>query len=286
MEQLSFPADFVFGAATAAYQIEGASSVDGKGLSVWDKFTHTKGRIKNGETGDNACGHYYRFREDVGLMRSLNLNAYRFSVSWPRVLPDGRGRMNSKGIDFYSMLVDQLLEAGITPYATLFHWDYPLALREKGLGFENRDSAMIFADYVSAVAGKLSDRVKNWITLNEPLVYAAYGHLFGYHAPGLKSPRAFTSVVYNQLLAHGLAVRALKAADSRAEAGITLSLMPIYPLRDTAGDREAVLSVDQAINRLFLDPLFKGAFPEPLWKRLRPSIRKPDRETWIQSRLL
>ncbi len=282
MDGLAFPADFVFGAATAAYQIEGAWDVDGKGPSVWDKFSHTKGKIKNGDTGDTACGHYYRFREDVALMKSLRLDAYRFSISWPRVMPEGRGALNQKGLDFYKMLVDELLEAHITPYVTLFHWDYPLALRDKGLGFENRDSAGYFADYVEAVCRELSGRVKNWITFNEPLVYATLGHLFGTHAPGIKSPKAFTSVVYHELLAHGLAVRAIRSIDAGAKVGITLNLMPIHPLKDTERDKLAVQSVDQAINRLFLDPLFKGSFPEPLWKRLglfHPQTKADDMDT-------
>jgi len=279
MNEQTFPPDFVFGAATAAYQIEGAWNIDGKGPSVWDAFSHTKGKIKNGETGDTACGHYYRFREDVALMRTLRLDAYRFSISWPRILPDGRGAVNQKGLDFYKMLLDALLEAHITPYVTLFHWDYPLALQQKGLGFDTRDSVGYFADYAAVVVKALSDRVKHWITLNEPLVYASLGHLLGVHAPGLKSPKAFTAVVYHELLAHGEAVRAIRAADGEAQVGITLNLMPVYPLKNTKKDNLAVESVDQAINRLFLDPIFKGAFPEPLWKRLslfHPQMKADD----------
>ena len=178
----NFPADFVWGAATSAYQIEGAWNEDGKGESIWDRFSHTPGKIENGHTGDVACDHYHRWREDVALMREIGLDAYRFSISWPRVLPSGRGQVNTAGLDFYDRLVDGLLEAGILPFVTLYHWDLPQALQDEG-GWVNRDTAYVFADYAQVVVRRLGDRVRAWITQNEPWVAAFMGHLFGEHAP-------------------------------------------------------------------------------------------------------
>src|SRR3712207_3718859 len=180
-----FPDGFVWGTATASYQIEGAVQEDGRGESIWDRFSHTPGKTRNGDTGDVACDHYHRWREDVALMREIGLDAYRFSIAWPRVIPAGRSQVNQAGLDFYDRLVDGLLEAGIQPFATLYHWDLPQALQEEG-GWANRDTAQDFADYAEVVARRLGDRVRSWITLNEPWVAAFIGNLEGRHAPGLR----------------------------------------------------------------------------------------------------
>ena len=208
---MGFPETFAWGVAAAAYQIEGAAGEDGKGPSVWDEFAHTPGKVLDGHTGDVACDHFHRFREDVALMKSLEVPNYRFSVSWPRVMPDGTGAVNAKGLDFYDHLTDALLEAGIRPWATLFHWDFPLALMQRG-GWWNRDSAGWFADYVRVVAERLSDRVSHWITLNEPQCFIGFGHALGTNAPGLKLPTAdCLAIGHHVLLAHGKAVSVLRS---------------------------------------------------------------------------
>ncbi|MNO33170.1 Beta-glucosidase A [compost metagenome] len=203
---MSFHQDFVWGAATAAYQIEGAAREDGKGLSVWDMCAQIPGFVKDGHTGNNACNHYYRYKEDVQLMKEIGLGAYRLSISWPRVLPDGTGRLNEKGLDFYDRLIDELLNNGITPYVTLFHWDYPHELFKRG-GWLNPDSSNWFAEYTQVISDRLSDRVTNWFTQNEPQCYLGLGHSNGTHAPGLKLGHAeFLQATHNSLLAHGKAV--------------------------------------------------------------------------------
>ncbi len=278
-KEKTFPKDFVFGAATASYQIEGAVNEDDRGPSVWDRFSHTPGKIKPGHNGDVACDHYHRFEEDVEIMSSLGLDAYRFSVSWPRVIPEGSGSVNEKGVDFYSRLVDTLLEKGITPYATMFHWDLPQALQDRFDGFASPEVSEYFADYAELLVRRLGDRVKHWITLNEPWVYSVLGNLFGIHAPGRKNIWAAFRTGHNLLVSHGKAVRRIRALDSEALAGITLNLMPVYPKTDTEKDRKAADRADQFINRQFLDPLFKGEYPQELWKRISlftPKIRAED----------
>ena len=276
-----FPKNFVFGAATAAYQIEGGVEQGGRAPSIWDTFSHRRGKTRRGHNGDVACDHYERYPEDVELMRALGLDAYRFSISWPRVVPQGRGKSNEKGLDFYSRLVDALLEAGITPYATLFHWDLPQALQERYGGFADRRAVDDYADYVQAVVNRLGDRVKHWITFNEPWVFAVLGHLLGTHAPGRHNPRAAFRTVHHQLLAHGRAVQRIRALDGEAQVGITLNLMPIYPRTERPRDLRAAGMADQFVNRLLLDPLFRAVYPERLWKRafpFRPKIYDGDME--------
>src|SRR6056297_534832 len=207
-----FPKDFLFGAATASYQIEGAVETDGRGPSVWDTFSHTPGRIKPGHNGDVACDHYHRSAEDVVLMKELGLKAYRFSISWSRVLPEGRGRVNEKGVDFYSRLIDDLLDAGITPFVTMYHWDLPQALQDEYGGFAHRRIVRDFGDYSEMLVRRFGDRVKNWITLNEPWVYMMMGTFFGLHAPGRSHPWAAFRTMHNLLLSHGETVRRVRGA--------------------------------------------------------------------------
>jgi beta-glucosidase len=274
-----FPPNFYFGAATAAYQIEGGWNEEGKGLSTWDKFTHTPGKIHHGETGDIACDTYHDFLTDIHIMASLGLNAYRFSISWARVLPEGRGRVNPKGLDYYNRLVDSLLEHRLTPFITLFHWDMPLALAESFGGFCDRQGAYAFADYVEVIVRSLGDRVKHWITLNEPWEHAMMGHFLGEHAPGKRSPWLYFKVAHHQLLGHGLAVERIRSLSPEAQVGITLSQFPVYPFKATAKDRQAAEFADLFINRFYLDGLFRGAYPEALWKRLwlfKPKILDAD----------
>lgn len=275
----AFPSDFIFGAATSAYQIEGGWDADGKGPSIWDSFTRLPGRIRRSHNGDIACNTYFDFDTDIGLMKEMGLDAYRFSISWPRVLPEGRGEVNRKGLDYYDRLVDALLQADIEPFVTLFHWDLPLALQRDFGGFAARDSAPIFADYVEVVALRLGDRVRHWITLNEPWVHATLGHAGGIHAPGRRNPWAFLRSVHHQLLGHGLAAARLKDLNPAAQVGISLNLAPVYPAADTDADRAAADLTDQFINRLFLDALFKGHYPQELWHKLRwfvPKVRTGD----------
>ncbi len=276
MSDVAFPPGFLFGAATSAYQIEGGYDADGKGPSVWDRFVRRPGRVHRGHTGDVAGDTYRDFQTDVALMRQLGLDAYRFSVSWPRVLPSGRGPVNERGLDYYDRLVDALLGAGIAPFVTLFHWDLPQALQDTIGGFAGRDCAALFADYAEVVARRLGDRVGHWITLNEPWVFATLGHLRGSHAPGRRNPWAFLRAVHHQLLGHGLAAARLRAIAPAARVGLSLNLSPIYPAKNSDANRDAARLADQAVNRLFLDPLFRARYPEPLWTRLRP-FRPPVR---------
>ena len=245
------PRDFLFGAATAAYQIEGAWDVDGKGPSIWDVFVRTPGVIEAGDTGDEACDHYRRWRGDVELMRELGLRAYRFSVSWPRVLPDGAGRANEAGIAFYDRLVDALLEAGIRPFVTLYHWDLPQALQERG-GWPAAATADAFAEYAALLAARLGDRVHDWITLNEPEVAAFAGHYHGVHAPGARDFPLALRAADGMLRAHALAVDALGGT---ARAGISLNLSP------AEGDERAVRLADGYLNRWFLDAACGRGYP-------------------------
>ncbi|MFO7850585.1 MAG: GH1 family beta-glucosidase [Spirochaetia bacterium] len=280
-ENTQFPKNFIFGAATASYQIEGAVDEGGRGPSVWDTFSHTPGKIKSGHNGDVACDHYNRFEEDVKLMSSLGLDAYRFSVSWPRVIPEGAGRVNEEGVDFYSRLVDSLLEHNITPYVTMFHWDLPQELQDRFGGFSSPEITDVFADYAELLVRRLGDRVKDWITLNEPWVFSVLGHLLGVHAPGKKNYRAAFRTAHYQLVAHGKAVQRIRSIDPESRAGITLNLMPVYPETDKPKDRKAADMADQFLNRLFLDPLFKGEYPEELWKKIalfRPKVSEGEME--------
>lgn len=256
----SFPSDYVWGAATASYQIEGAWNEDGKGESIWDRFSHTPGRIANGDTGDVACDHYHRWREDVGLMKELGLKAYRFSISWPRVLPEGRGRANPSGLDFYSMLVDALLEAGIEPFVTLYHWDLPQALQDQG-GWPARPTAEAFVEYADLATRRLGDRVKHWLTLNEPFVSAFVGYLEGRHAPGLSDLGEALASAHHLLLAHGWAVPVVRSNAPGTQVGIALNLGGQTPASASVVDRAAAWQRDGVVNRWFLDPISARGYP-------------------------
>jgi len=260
-EFLSFPADFVWGTATSAYQIEGAWNADGKGPSIWDSFTHTPGKILDATNGDVAVDHYHRYAEDVDLMAGLGFKTYRFSVAWSRVIPQGTGAVNPAGLDFYERLVDRLLEKGIEPYVCLFHYDLPQALQDQG-GWPKRATAYAFADYARVVTERLSDRVKVWLTHNEPWVTAAAGHFTGEHAPGVKDPAATFKSMHHLLLSHGLAVEAIRAsARQPVKVGLTLNLNPVHPATDSKKDRDAAYRFDTILNRAMLDPLLKGTTP-------------------------
>ncbi|MFJ5838028.1 GH1 family beta-glucosidase [Streptomyces shenzhenensis] len=256
----ALPHDFLWGTATSAYQIEGAVAEDGRTPSIWDTFSHTPGRIDNGDHGDAACDHYHRWREDIGLMRRLGTNAYRLSVAWPRVLPGGDGPVNPEGLAFYDRLVDGLLEAGITPSVTLYHWDLPQVLQDRG-GWPERDTAEHFAAYAQAVAARLGDRVHHWATLNEPSCSAWIGHLEGTMAPGLTDLTAAVRASYHLLLGHGLAVQALRAAAPDAEIGIVNNLSTVHPAGDRPEDEAAARRHDGHVNRWWLDPVHGRGFP-------------------------
>jgi beta-glucosidase len=261
--RLRFPEGFYWGTATSAYQIEGGWNEDGKGESIWDRFAHTPGHIADGTTGDLACDHYHRWLDDIGLMKSLGLNAYRFSVSWPRVLPDGRGQVNSGGLDYYSRLVDGLLEAGITPFLTLYHWDLPQALEDSG-GWPARPTAEAFAAYADVVSRRLGDRVRHWITHNEPWVVAFMGHQSGVFAPGRQDWPAALGAAHHLMLSHGLAVPILRRNSPGAEVGIALNLTHVDPATQSPADLCAARLLDGHINRWFLDPLFGRGYPADL----------------------
>ncbi|HUF38438.1 MAG TPA: GH1 family beta-glucosidase [Anaerolineales bacterium] len=264
----TFPEGFLWGAATAAYQIEGAWNEHGKGESIWDRFAHTPGRIHAGENGDIACDHYHRWPEDVALMRDLGLGAYRFSIAWARVLPDGSGRTNPAGLDFYSRLVDGLLESGICPFVTLYHWDLPQALQERG-GWAARETAEAFAEYAGVVSRHLGDRVKHWITHNEPGVAAYAGYRDGRHAPGLTDPQTAVIATHHLLLSHGMAVPVIRQNIPGAEVGITLNLHYYQPASMGAADRNEAHRQDGAWSRWFLDPLHGRGYPADLVERYR-----------------
>jgi beta-glucosidase len=255
----SFPPEFLWGVSTAAYQIEGAVAEDGRGPSVWDTFSHTPGRVRDGDTGDVACDHYHRWPEDLALLSELGVGAYRFSIAWPRVQPAGSGAVNGPGLDFYERLVDELLARGIAPVPTLFHWDLPQALEDEG-GWLNRETALRFGDYAAVVAGRLADRVPRWITLNEPIAHLAEGYAFGTHAPGRTLMFAAMPAAHHQLLGHGLAVRALRAAGA-TEVMITNNCTPVLPAGDDPGDLAASGLYDAFHNGLFLDPVLLGEYP-------------------------
>lgn len=259
-QPLHFPRRFAWGAATSAYQIEGAAAVDGRGESVWDRFCDTAGKVRGGDSGDVAADHYRRYAEDLDLMRDIGLQTYRFSISWPRVLPDGAGRPNERGLDFYRRLLDGLLERDITPMVTLFHWDLPQALQDQG-GWVNRDAAFRFADYARLVFEKLGDRVLTWLTINEPKTIVQNGYLEGSHAPGLRDPEQAYVAAHHLLLAHGLAVQALRDSGSGARIGPALNLHPCYPVDDSPEARDAAWLQDGFENRLYLDPVMHGRYP-------------------------
>lgn len=260
MTSIRFPADFVWGTATSAYQIEGAAREDGRGESIWDRFSAAPGKIQDGSNGDVACDHYHRFEADIAMMKGLGIQAYRFSIAWPRVLPQGRGAKNDKGIDFYSRLVDALLAAGITPFATLYHWDLPQALQDEG-GWTRRSTAEAFVEYTDLITRRLGDRVKRWITHNEPWCAGMLSHQLGIHAPGLKDWPAALAASHHLLLSHGLAVPVVRANSPASEVGITLNFTPSVPASPSAADRDASRHFDGFFNRWFLDPVLGRRYP-------------------------
>ncbi|MFE1884581.1 GH1 family beta-glucosidase, partial [Streptomyces diastatochromogenes] len=256
----ALPHDFLWGTATAAYQIEGAVAEDGRSPSIWDTFSHTPGKIANDDNGDVACDHYHRWREDIGLMRRLGVDAYRLSVAWPRVLPGGDGPVNPKGLAFYDELVDALLEAGITPSVTLYHWDLPQVLQDRG-GWPERATALAFAEYASTVAERLGDRVTLWATLNEPSCSAWIGHLEGKMAPGWTDLTAAVRASYHLLLGHGLATQAIRAAAPGAQVGIVNNLSTVHAATERPEDLAAARRHDGHVNRWWLDPVHGRGFP-------------------------
>ncbi|WP_306328611.1 GH1 family beta-glucosidase [Streptomyces venezuelae] len=272
-----FPADFLWGVSASAFQIEGSLTADGRGPSAWDAFTAEQGRVKDGSHAGVATDHYRRYREDVALMAGLGVGAYRFSVSWSRVLPDGHGRVNAKGLDFYDRLVDELCASGIAPAPTLFHWDTPLALEKNG-GWLDRDTAERFAGYVSVVAERLADRVPMWITINEPAEVTLLGYGLGEHAPGRRLVFDALPAAHHQLLAHGLGVQALRAAGAR-RIGIAASHSPVWTAGDTDEDRDAAELYDLLTNRLFADPVLTGAYPDEGLASLLPGPVAEDLKT-------
>ena len=254
------PQGFVFGASTAAYQIEGAVDEDGRGRSVWDTFCEEPGRIVDGSSGAVACDHYHRHAEDVALMKGLGLDGYRFSIAWPRILPSGSGKVNPAGLGFYDRLVDELLDAGIAPMATLFHWDLPQSLEDEG-GWLNRQTAERFGEYAALVGRHLGDRVAHWIPVNEPNVVAMLGYALGMHAPGRRLMFDALPAAHHLLLGHGLAVRALREAGARS-IGTATSHTPVWPATDSEEDKEAAGLYDAQWNRLFSDPVLRGTYPQ------------------------
>lgn len=271
----TFPKDFLWGAASSAYQIEGAAAADGKGPSIWDDFCKRPGAIVGGQSGETACDHYHRYREDVALMKQIGLRAYRFSISWPRVIPQGTGGVNPKGLDFYSRLVDELLRAGVTPFATLYHWDFPLALQRRG-GWLERDSARWFAVYATELARALSDRVKFWLTINEPRSFIGSAYVSGEHAPGEKLPLAQAlRAGHNLMRAHGLAVQAIRAAAKQpVQVGYAPDCSPSLPLpensQNIAAARDATFAMPRdyfnignwwRANSWWIDPVLRGEYP-------------------------
>jgi len=269
---LPFPQGFTWGAATAAYQIEGAASADGRGPSVWDTFSHAPGNVRGGDTGDIACDSYHRYREDVALMASLGLGGYRFSISWPRIQPDGRGAVNQRGLDYYRALADELAAHGIAATVTLYHWDLPQALQDEG-GWAARGTAQRFAEYSGVVAAALGDRVTRWITVNEPQVVASHGYRTGEHAPGLRDAAAAAAATHHLLLGHGLATQALRAVVPGVSVGITVDLHPVQVVGERGSDavEQARAVTDASLNGLFLDPVLQGSYPMQARQGLVPA---------------
>ena len=260
----AFPSDFLWGTATASYQIEGAASVDGRGVSIWDTFSKTEGKVKNGDTGDMACDHYNRFPEDIALMQDLGVKAYRFSIAWPRLFPQGDGVREERGFDFYNRLINALIAAGIEPMVTLYHWDLPQTLEDKG-GWANRETAYAFADYAAACAQAFGDRIKNWITINEPWCVSWLGYSIGVHAPGKKDYRSAVAASHHTALAHALATRSIKAAQPTAKVGITVNMTNyVNENPEDPSLPEVIDLLDGNINRWWIGAIQKGEYPATL----------------------
>lgn len=281
MSDNTFPPDFVWGVATSAFQIEGATSEDGRGVSIWDTFCRTPGKVAGGDTGDPACDHYHLWESDLDLITGLGVDAYRFSVAWPRVMPKGTGQVNVQGLDFYDRLVDGMLSRGLKPYCTLYHWDLPQTLEDRG-GWVSRDTAYAFADYAEVVAERLGDRVVSYATLNEPWCSAYLGYGNGHHAPGYSDPEMSLAATHHLLLAHGLALPRLRQHAPEAEHGIVLNLAQIYPATGSPEDRAAAGRFDMVNNLLYLDPLFEARYPQELvehWSEMMPTLHEGDLTT-------
>ncbi|UCF99775.1 MAG: beta-glucosidase [Spirochaetaceae bacterium] len=275
MTDTSFPTDFLWGTATAAYQIEGAVTEGGRGESIWDRFSHTPGMVYQNQNGDLACDHYHRYREDIRLMKAIGLRSYRFSTAWSRIFPAGSGKINPPGLDFYQRLIDELLAAGIVPMITLYHWDLPQSLQDKG-GWKNRDTVKYFTDYAGTMFDRFCDRVHLWITHNEPWVVSFLGHDSGLHAPGIQDRKSALEVSHNLLLSHAYA--ALLFGEYRRAAsniGITLNIAPAYPNSDSPEDEQAARYYDGYQNRWFLDPVFTGRYPEDMLEVYQKQFNAP-----------
>jgi beta-glucosidase len=268
---MAFPKDFLWGVAASSYQIEGGALTEGRGECIWYNFSHTPGKVQDGDTGDVACDHLHLYKEDVKLMADLGVQAYRFSVSWPRVIPEGTGRVNEQGLDFYDKLVDELLKYGIQPYLTLNHWDFPQALQNKG-GWANSDSVGWFAEYTDVMTRSIGDRVRGWITHNEPWCVSILSNLLGVHAPGLNDPQTAYRVAHHLNLAHGAAMGVIRQNCPGVPAGITLNLSPAVPATDSEADAQAAQFFDGTFNRWFLDPIFKGSYPADIVEMLNGAL--------------
>lgn len=269
---MAFPKDFLWGSAASSYQIEGGGLTEGRGESIWDRFSHTPGKVTNNENGDVACDHLHLYKDDVKMMADLGLQAYRFSVAWPRVIPAGTGRINEMGLDFYDHLVDELLRYNIQPYATLYHWDLPQALQDKG-GWASPESVAWFAEYTDVMTRALGDRVKSWITLNEPWCISILSNLIGHHAPGLQDPPTAYKVAHHLHLAHGASMGVIRQNCPGVPAGITLNLTPTVPSDpNNPDDVAAAHFFDGSFNRWFLDPVFKGTYPADIVEQLGSTL--------------
>ena len=275
--------DFIWGVATSSYQIEGAANEDGRGKSIWDTFCKVPGKVANFDNGDIACDHYHRFKEDLDLMKWMGVKAYRFSVAWPRVIPDGVGRVNEMGLDFYDRLIDSLLEREIAPWLTMYHWDLPEALQLRG-GWNNREVVEWFGEYGEVLTSRFGDRVKNWMTLNEPLCSAWLGHLYGDMAPGIKDLQTALNVSHNLLMSHGLACQVIRSNVSEANVGIVINVTPAVPATDSQVDSNAAQLADGFDNRWFLDPVFGRTYPADVIDALgaSPEIHSGDMELIAQ----
>jgi beta-glucosidase len=277
----NFPNNFVWGTATSAYQIEGAAAEDGRGPSIWDTFSHTPGKTLNGDTGDVACDHYHRYAEDLDLITKMGLNAYRFSIAWPRVQPLGQGAWNEKGLAFYDRLVDGMLERGIAPHATLYHWDLPQALQDKG-GWLNRDTAQRFADYAVGVANRLGDRVETICTHNEPWCTAYLGHHIGQFAPGMRDPAAALQAAHHLLLSHGMALQAMRATGCKVPLGIVLNQSSATPATNSAADAALAQREYARFVRWYMDPIFLKQYPADAEMEFQPTVAENDFEIIAQ----
>jgi beta-glucosidase len=277
----AFPKGFVWGTATAAFQIEGAIHEDGRGESIWDRFAATPGKIITGEIGEPACDSYHRYMDDIALMKAMNLNAYRFSIAWPRIIPKGDESINPAGLDYYERVVDELLQAGIQPFVTLYHWDLPQALQDKG-GWARRETVDAYVRYADVVVSRLGDRVKHWATHNEPWCISILSHEMGEHAPGLRNRKTALQVAHNLLVSHGYAVPVIRAGCQDARVGIVLNFTPAYPATDTIVDQALTRREHGRFNLWFLDPIAGHGYPEDIWEGYGddvPEIEPDDMET-------